>query len=254
MRTFLKTGGVLHIRGDEDCLPGKFIDVIVATAEDLPAAFTPSVLDPNNQVTASPLAAFRAILKTVGGSKPLSAPRQNLSLSVASDIRAFFGSVNIDNVHVNLGSVNEAEELSSLIDLLNREIELGRRFDDLLVIFRNCDQMEESLRRAFYYTIWEPSISHMVRLGARVVFQYKPVGFNTNSSSLPTMATSSINLPSELDGVVDEFAAVALDFAWERDLRDAQILANAILDTHPTVREVYDAMARLDLRERSTVE
>jgi len=252
MESFLDgEGGTLHIRAGDNCMPSAFLEVLIQTARRAPRSLVAAVVDPNNQLTASPLAAFRAVLLAIGGEAPFVPPQHQLSLSVASDVRTLFGSVTIENVTVNGGSFSESEELGALIDLVNEQIKVGRRFDNLLVVFRNCHDMDVSLRRSFYFSIWEPALSHMTRLGAKMVFQYEPARLATDMSSLPPIAERSIVLPSELVDVVEELAELALRRTWELDISDARVLARTVLATSQDVRQIHTAMAMLELRKAS---
>ncbi|GAA1231222.1 hypothetical protein JOF42_000518 [Microbacterium phyllosphaerae] len=251
-RTFLAdAGGVLHVRADSACMPSQFLNVLAGIAQQVPLSRLVAKVEPHNQLTASPLAALKEIFRVIGASKPFAPPQQHLSVTVASDVHAWFGSVTVENVHVYVGSISEAEEIGALIRLLDDEIDGGRRFDDLLVVFSNCDSMSSTLRRDFHHSIWQPALEKMVDLGAHVVFQYSSSDLAVEGESLPAMSPHMIDLPRSLVGMQDEFAELALRLSWEREERDALVLARGILETSHTVEALYAAMAMLMMRKGS---
>lgn len=243
-------GGVLHVRGGEECMPNVFVEVIRSRAEEPPRSMRAAVIDPNNQLTASPLAAFREILRVIGGIQPLNPPAQKVTLSVASDVRSFFGGVSIDNVTVNMGVTNESEELATLIAVLSAEIAAGRRFDALVVLFQNCHEMDYSLRKVFHFSLWSPVLQQLVELGAKMIFQYEPHKMQSDLVSLPPNPAPSVTLPTELNDVTDQLAQIALSENWEANDNDAQVLARGVLDISSSARRVYEAMAMLAMRQR----
>lgn len=249
-RTFLASEkGVLHVRADSACMPSQFLNVLAEIAQQMPLSRLVAKVEAHNQLTASPLDALKEMFRVIGASRPFAPPRQQLSVTVASDVRAWFGSVTVENVHVYVGSVSEAEEIGALIRLLDDEIGGGRRFDDLLVVFSNCDSMAPSLRRDFHHSIWRPALEKMVGLGAHVVFQYSPSALAVDGESLPAMSQHMIDLPRSLAGMHDELAELALRLSWESDEHDAHVLAKGILDTTQTVEALYAAMAMLMMRK-----
>lgn len=243
-------GGVLHVRGGVECMPSAFVGALTAHAQAAPRGLITVVIDPHNQLTGSPLAAFRTILRSVGRDRPLRPPNNAISVSVASDVRSLFGDVNISNVTVNVGSMSESEEFATLLELTQAEIDGGRRFADLVVVFTNCHDMDYPLRKVFYFSLWEPILRQMSELGAKMIFQYSPSLMKTDTQSLPPIASDSVLLPATLDDVTDEFAELAVRLGWEENLHDGEVLARGVLETSTDVSQVYSAMARLAFRTR----
>lgn len=235
---------VMHVRGGSECAPDQFSRLLNAIVSAQPRPMAMCTVDPLNQATSTPIGALSQIYS--GLALELPPLLSHGAVTVASNIRA--RSVTIENVAVEIVGGNEGERLGAMVDHLLERLDRIKNVDRLLIHFEQCDEMDVSMRRYFWSSLWVPVVAALLERGARAVFQYAPHALEPADKALPAVADIEIDLPPRLGrDVLPELAALAAKRGWEAGAEGSAALARTVHRTSPDVRAIYAQLARLEM-------
>lgn len=247
VRTFVTDkSGVLHVIGDGQSRATTFIGHVIDMIDSMQGGYKTCVVDPHYLGTASPVGALRTLARELD---VLARAREQGAagrVEFIKNIRSIFGDVRVDGNTLG-ANYSEEEEVTALISALQDEIDSGRNFEEVVIVFRELDGMDAAMRRRFYSTMWKPVIESMAEQGASVLFQFADDQLAGIDGAIPPQARMAVRLPQSFaEEVVEEIAQLAIDRGWEAN-RDAALgLARTVIRTSSTIEEAYAQMARLE--------
>lgn len=252
--------GVLHIIATHGCNDSGFMQVVEESASKHDPPFTTCVLDSQNMATSTPLEILRTLLRSLNLHDEYMKKVVNASIPtqqvnhILSDNRAR-RDINIENVEVKISTVtkSENEEVLSIVSFLIKRVHMGYRFDHLIVIFTQCHETSEIMRKKFWSSLWEPALKHLLSSGARFVFHYQEPELKFVDRAIPPRPTTTIELPKRLDAaVVAQIAEYAVINGWEQRGQPAEVFARTIYDLSLNAAELSGHIGTIKL-QRSEV-
>jgi hypothetical protein len=239
-----KGGRSIHVRGSDETRSVAFLEKVVEDAcrDGYRIACT---VDPDSILTGTPPAALQELARNLGVPSP-SKPARPVNVTIGNHARVG-GDYKINDVHIVAAS-DEAEATAELLMAIRNEVSGNRRFDKLLIIFRECHRMSDELRVQFTSNFWKPIVSEMLTRGAVALFQYAPSELSKIGAVVPVTSVHHIDLPHRFaNAVTPEIARFALSEGWEATEEAALALARTTLTLSESVSDLYDKLLVLEL-------